>query len=210
MTITRRPRPTAQLRIRRAGTRDRALRGVRRAGRSRSPSARCCSWPAGGRTTSGARGEPRSAPRPRPSDARAGDVSAAIDDPSRAPSRPRPVERGGRRRHAALARHRARARRRARVRVGQATLADTYNLANIDAEHRLRAARRRRAVGHARSGVRRAPRDATTTARRPRSSPSTMTALAIFTAVAMLFAPLIARLFALDTHAAPNAPRSCT
>ena len=90
----------------------------------------------------------------------------------------RPLERGRRGRHGALARHRVRAHRRHRVRARRDDARRHLQLRQRDPEHRLRAAARRRAHRDARAAVRAVLRDRTTTTRRARSSPSRSLALA--------------------------------
>ena len=86
------------------------------------------------------------------------------EHPRRRARPPRPIERGGRDGHAAVARHRAAARRGPRLRGRARQPRRHLQPRQLDAQHRLRAAARRRAVGHARPALRRSPR----TRRRPR------------------------------------------
>ena len=93
--------------------------------------------------------------------------------------------------------------------VGRATLADTYNLANSTPNivyelllgGVLSATLVPLFVEHLEQRDERATAALFTVA---------MTVLTVLTAIAMLFAPLIARLYALDTSGHASAPRSCT
>ena len=93
--------------------------------------------------------------------------------------------------------------------VGRASLADTYNLANSTPNivyelilgGVLSATLVPLFVEHLEHRDDRATAALFTVA---------MSALAVLTAIAMLFAPLIAHLYALDTQPDPNASRSCT
>ena len=134
-----------------------------------------------------------------------GPRSPRSSNPSVVRGSPRPLERGRRARHAALARHRTVARRRARLRARPGDARRHLQPREHDAEHRLRAAHRRRAVRDARPGLRRPPRNAATTAATSAVFTVTLTVLVGLTAVAMLFAPLIARLYSLDATGAERA-----
>ena len=91
------------------------------------------------------------------------DASEHSGERSRGRSRPpRPLERGGRDGHAALARHRAPARRGPRLRGRARQPRRHVQPRQLDAQHRLRAPPRRCAVGNPRPALRRAPRSAAT------------------------------------------------
>ena len=159
-------------------------------GRARCSSSRC-----GGRTTSGARGAPAAPSRRR--ERRGGRALLRIGAWSgRAPS-----SRSARCSHASRG---SCASPCSRTRSGQATLADTYNLANTTPNivYEL-------LIGGVLSATL-VPVFVDHLERRDERATSavftvTMTALVALTAVAMLFAPLIARLYSLDATGAERA-----
>ena len=130
------------------------------------------------------------------------DVTERSTSRRRAP--PRPLQRGRRARHRALADHRLPPRvraRGARLRAAHRRLQHR----ELDAEHRLRAAARRHPHRDARPALRRALREATTSARPTRSTPSRSPRSRSITVLGFLAAPWIIDLYMLRLHGAGKA-----